>query len=87
MERRLAAHKAGKGAKYTRSRRPIELVGTSNKMDKGAALKLEHRIKQKPALEKIVELSKWAHPGDVYPPDSQPSSPGAPKERVQIISP
>ena len=28
LERRLAAHNSGKGAKYTRSRRPVELMYT-----------------------------------------------------------
>jgi putative endonuclease len=59
LENRLAAHQEGKGAKYTRSRIPLNLVAASSKMDKSAALKLEHRIKQIPAGEKIAELSKW----------------------------
>jgi putative endonuclease len=60
LETRLAAHRLGKGAKYTRSRTPIELVGSSRRMDKSEALKLEHRIKQMPAGRKIAELLKWS---------------------------
>ena len=56
LRNRLAAHNSGKGAKYTRSRRPIELVGASFKMTKSDALKLEYRIKQVPASRKIFQL-------------------------------
>jgi len=53
---RLIEHNSGKGAKYTRSRRPVELVGSSPEMTKSEALKLEYRIKQLPADKKISAL-------------------------------
>lgn len=56
LENRLAAHNAGKGAKYTRSRRPVSLVGTGRKMRRGEALSLEYRIKQLPADKKLAAL-------------------------------
>ena len=49
-------HNSGKGAKYTRSRGPVELVGISPEMTKSEALKLEYRIKQLPADKKLSEL-------------------------------
>ena len=55
---RLKEHNSGKGAKYTNSRRPVELVAISREMTKGNALKLEYRIKQLPANRKINELKK-----------------------------
>ena len=58
LKNRLTVHNSGKGAKYTRSRRPIEFVGASFKMTKSDALKLEYRIKQIPANKKIFELIK-----------------------------
>lgn len=58
LKKRLLVHNSGKGAKYTRSRRPIEFVGASCKMTKSDALKLEYRIKQAPAGKKIFELIK-----------------------------
>ncbi len=58
LKNRLAAHNLGRGAKYTRSRRPVELVGASSEMTKGDALKLEYRIKQVPASNKNFELTK-----------------------------
>jgi len=58
LKKRLTVHNSGKGAKYTRSRRPIEFVGASVEMTKSNALKLEYRIKQVPAGKKIFELIK-----------------------------
>ena len=54
---RLKDHNEGKGAKYTRSRRPVELVAVSPEMKKSAALKLENRIKKLPANKKLSELT------------------------------
>jgi putative endonuclease len=59
LQNRLRAHNCGKGAKYTRSRSPVELLGTSPEMTKSSALKLEHRIKQTPAGRKLAELEIW----------------------------
>lgn len=58
LENRLEAHNSGKGAKYTRSRRPVELVAVSPEMTKSDALKLEYRVKQVPAGKKYLELIK-----------------------------
>ena len=58
LKNRLAAHNLGRGAKYTRSRGPVELVGASSEMTKNDALKLEYRVKQVPASKKIFELIK-----------------------------
>ncbi|CAB1061726.1 UPF0213 protein YazA [Olavius sp. associated proteobacterium Delta 1] len=55
--RRLKEHNSGKGAKYTRARRPVELVDISPVMPKRDALKLEYRIKKMPADQKISELN------------------------------
>ena len=55
---RLIEHNSGKGARYTRSRRPVELVGISPEVTKSEALKLEYRIKQLPADKKIAALTK-----------------------------
>ena len=58
LKKRLEAHNLGKGAKYTRSRTPVELFGTSSKMTKSDALKLEHRVKMTPVNRKRIELEK-----------------------------
>ncbi|MBT3310631.1 MAG: GIY-YIG nuclease family protein [Desulfobacterales bacterium] len=56
LKKRLEAHNSGKGAKYTRSRRPVKLVVTSSEMTKSDALKLEYRVKQVPADRKYYVL-------------------------------
>ena len=45
-ERRLTVHNAGKGAKYTRMRRPVKLVYVEELPDKSSALKREREIKK-----------------------------------------
>ena len=42
---RLAQHNAGNGAKYTRTRRPVQLVHQETAADRGSALKREYVIK------------------------------------------
>jgi putative endonuclease len=55
---RISKHNAGKGAKYTQSRLPVELIATSRELSKSDALRLEHYIKQQPAGEKIGALKQ-----------------------------
>lgn len=57
LKNRLAAHNSGRGSKYTRSRRPVELAGVSSEMTQSDALKLEYRVKRLPASKKTLELS------------------------------
>ncbi len=52
VPRRLAAHRSGKGAKYTRGRGPLELVYQEEVPDKSAALKREIEIKRLTRQEK-----------------------------------
>lgn len=56
LEKRLAAHRAGKGAKYTRGRGPFQLVYTKTYHTKSDALKDEIRIKalQREEKEKLI---------------------------------
>jgi putative endonuclease len=51
-ERRLSQHNRGTGARYTRSRRPVQLVYLEELPDKGAALKRERAIKALPRTKK-----------------------------------
>lgn len=43
---RIAKHNQGKGAKYTRGRRPVRLVYREPAGSRGAALKREHAVKR-----------------------------------------
>ena len=68
VTRRVDAHNAGKGAKYTKSRRPVELVATSREMTKGDALKLEYGVRKLPANKKIKALEEQASPPEAGKP-------------------
>ena len=52
VERRLAAHRAGKGAKYTRGRGPLKLVYREELPNHSAALKREYEVKSMSRQEK-----------------------------------
>ena len=54
LARRLAAHNAGRGAKYTRGRRPVELVYWESFSNKSSALRREYAIKQLPRRQKLT---------------------------------
>ena len=62
VERRLKAHREGKGAKYTRGRGPLELVYREELADKSAALKREWAVKQLSRAEKIKLIAHGGQP-------------------------
>lgn len=53
VEKRLEAHRAGKGAKYTRGRGPLELVYKEACGDHSDALRREAEIKRLSRAEKL----------------------------------
>src|SRR5215217_4738611 len=53
-ERRLRQHQAGTASRYTRRRRPVEIVWLKEVADRSAALREEWRIKQ------LTRAEKWA---------------------------
>ena len=54
LDKRLAAHNAGEGAKYTRSRLPVKLAYTEICANKSAALKREYEIKRMSRKQKLA---------------------------------
>lgn len=56
VERRVREHDSGDGAKYTRSRTPVELRYTESFETRSAAMAREHEIKQlsRAAKERLV---------------------------------
>ena len=58
VDKRLEAHRRGKGAKYTRGRGPLELVYWEDCGDHSAALKRELEIKALPREEKLKLTEK-----------------------------
>ena len=59
LQRRLAVHNAGKRAKYTRSRLPVELVYWESFSNKSSALKREYAIKQCTRKEKLALIQTF----------------------------
>ena len=53
LEQRVAAHHTGKGAKYTKARRPVELVYFEEFETKEQAMKREYAIKQMARKDKL----------------------------------
>ena len=49
---RVEQHNTGRGAKYTRSRKPVVLVYEEPCADRSSALKREHALKRLSAVEK-----------------------------------
>jgi putative endonuclease len=52
VERRVAEHDSGEGAKYTRGRTPVELVHVESYGSRSAAMSREYEIKQLSRSEK-----------------------------------
>ena len=53
LSRRLEAHRAGRGARYTRGRGPLRLLYVEHAGDRGEALRRELWIKALPRTEKL----------------------------------
>ena len=54
LKKRLEAHNSGKGAKYTKNRRPVELVYFEEYDTKQEAMKKEYAIKQLSRQKKLA---------------------------------
>ena len=57
LARRLRAHQSGRGAKYTRSRLPVELVYWEAAEDRAAALRREAAVKRMNRREKLALIA------------------------------
>lgn len=53
LDKRLKAHNSGRGAKYTKTRRPVELVYYEKFLTKQEAMSREARIKQLSRSQKL----------------------------------
>ncbi|WP_283606619.1 GIY-YIG nuclease family protein [Faecalispora anaeroviscerum] len=56
--RRAALHNSGKGAKYTRSRRPVELVFVEGHATKSEALRREAALKRLSRAQKLLLIEQ-----------------------------
>lgn len=86
LARRLASHGAGKGARYTRSRLPVELVYSRPVRGKGAALRAEAGLKKLTRSEKLAVVAGATRPGRSRPPGRRGRRPGIPA-RLRAVSP
>ncbi|MDZ7724700.1 MAG: GIY-YIG nuclease family protein [candidate division KSB1 bacterium] len=68
VERRVQQHNSGRGAKYTRGRRPVELVYCEERETVGKALRREKEI-QKMNRHKKSELIKSKKQANSHPAD------------------
>ena len=64
LERRVAEHDAGEGAKYTRGRTPVELVHAESFDSRSAAMSREYEIKElsRAAKERLLECDALGTP-------------------------
>ena len=58
LVKRVVAHNAGKGARYTRSRGPVKVVWSVRVKDKSAALSREWKVKQLTRAQKLLLVKK-----------------------------
>jgi putative endonuclease len=58
LEKRVEVHNSGKWAKYTRIRRPVELIYSEKHASRSEACKREYAIKQMKREEKLRLLDK-----------------------------
>ena len=75
LHRRLEAHRRGRGAKYTRSRLPVELVYQEAAADKSAALRREMAVKALTRAQKLalIERGRNAYGDSPAEGDGQPA--------------
>jgi len=59
IEKRCVVHNTGKGAKYTRTRLPVEVVYSEEYDTKTDAMRREYRIKQMTRREKLKLINKF----------------------------
>ena len=57
-ERRLRQHQSGTASRYTRRRRPVELVWRAQCADRSEAMREEVRIKRLSRAEKLVLIAR-----------------------------
>jgi putative endonuclease len=70
LQRRTAAHNSGRGAKYTRSRRPVVLVYYESFESKGEALKREAALKKRTHLQKQALADQFSRAESMGPSGS-----------------
>jgi putative endonuclease len=68
VDARFDAHCNGKGARYTRSRKPVRLLASFELADRSSASRAEYRVKQLTAAQKRELASGARTLASVLPP-------------------
>jgi putative endonuclease len=62
---RFAAHRAGRGARFTKAFPPLRIVAACELPSRSHALKAEHALKQRPRADKLRYLASCGAPVDL----------------------
>ncbi len=62
LQARFAAHRAGRGARFTKAFPPLRVVAASELASRSLALKAEYALKQQPRSGKIAFLARCGTP-------------------------
>ncbi|HIQ05435.1 MAG TPA: GIY-YIG nuclease family protein [Anaerolineae bacterium] len=83
LARRVVQHNAGRGARYTRQRRPVQLVYWEEQPNRSAAMHREHALKQwsRPRKQRLIASEHIEKPAPK--PLLRPVS--APKDECECI--
>lgn len=66
VARRVATHNAGKGARYTRARLPVELLASWEFASKSEALRIEYALKRWPRRQKLLLIETCQLPAIMH---------------------
>ena len=59
VQARVKAHNAGRGARYTRSRRPVRLRYYEHHPDRGTAMRRERKMKRLSRQQKLALIARF----------------------------
>lgn len=62
LQARFAAHRAGRGARFTRAFPPLRIVAAAQMASRSQALKAEHALKRRPRADKLRFLAGCGTP-------------------------
>ncbi len=69
---RFAAHRAGRGARFTKAFPPVRIVAAAALPSRSHALKAEHALKQRPRADKLRWLANCGVPIALDDPAARP---------------
>jgi len=74
-EQRVRAHNAGRGARYTKTRRPVCLVYVERHISRAEAMRRERKIKRMTRAAKLGLIGQWGTSRPNGPGQSDPMMP------------